>query len=300
MDGRPAGWESLDDGPAPRHRLLAFPPPQRYTLNEDGEEWTGCGVAGQIALQHIANVYPYVDINVVLLNKATETIAPSSRFYITVECGSVLREFRSQARGIYIWMMAGDLDLGGHLPISEYAIQFYMVIGERFRAIGLAKVVLDFMKTYKSEADGIHFNIVKICYKFSDAGVMGVMFINGGLGGAYDQVQRMARQGGTAFDMHEDMPVTFWPPGSPRCRVGGETYTALIEHTRMSQIKLKGTTRTNGQSERAWNEGLSNRRVQMYSSELYATNVSIFEYTVEASDKIGDRGGEGSVTVLKE
>jgi hypothetical protein len=129
-------------------------------------------------------------------------------------------------------MRAGDLDLGAHLPINEYTIQFYMVVGERFRAIGLAKVVLDFMKSHSSEAEEIYFNVVKICYKFAEAGVMGVIFIDRGLEEAYELSEQMARQGDTAFDIHDSMPVTFWPPGSQRCRVGEETYTALIEHTR--------------------------------------------------------------------
>jgi hypothetical protein len=92
-------------------------------------------------------------------------------------------------------MRAGNLDLGAHLPISEYTIQFYMVIGERFRAIGLVKVVLDFMKSHSSEAEEIYFNVIKICYKFAEAGVMGIIFIDPGLEEAYELSEQMARQG---------------------------------------------------------------------------------------------------------
>ncbi|TEB18786.1 hypothetical protein FA13DRAFT_1745292, partial [Coprinellus micaceus] len=65
-------------------------------------------------------------------------------------------------------MRAGDLDLGAHLPIS------------------LAKVVLDFMKSHSRGAEGIYFNVVKICYKFAEAGVMGIIFIDRGLEEAYE------------------------------------------------------------------------------------------------------------------
>ncbi|TEB19040.1 hypothetical protein FA13DRAFT_1744754, partial [Coprinellus micaceus] len=93
-------------------------------------------------------------------------------------------------------MRAGDLDLGAHLPIS------------------LAKVVLDFMKSHSSEAEEIYFNVVKICYKFAEAGVMALSLSI------------------AVWRRHTSMPVTFWPPGSQKCRVGEETYTALVEHTR--------------------------------------------------------------------
>ncbi|TEB34699.1 hypothetical protein FA13DRAFT_1729345 [Coprinellus micaceus] len=70
-------------------------------------------------------------------------------------------------------MRAGDLDLGAHLPIS------------------LAKVVLDFMKSHSSEAEEIYFNVVKICYEFAQAGVMGVIFIDRGLEEAYEYASHL-------------------------------------------------------------------------------------------------------------
>ncbi|TEB33491.1 hypothetical protein FA13DRAFT_1708281 [Coprinellus micaceus] len=98
MTDRPAGCGTVDDAPAPRHRLLAFPPRERRTVQDGDHQWEDAGVGGQHALQQIAGAYPYLNVSVILLNRATDFIA------------------------------AGELDNGGHLPISEYAVQFYMVI----------------------------------------------------------------------------------------------------------------------------------------------------------------------------
>ncbi|TEB18770.1 hypothetical protein FA13DRAFT_1745291 [Coprinellus micaceus] len=55
------------------------------------------------------------------------------------------------------------------------------------------------------------------------------------------------------------MPVTFWPPGSQRCRVGEETYTALVEHTRRLYWRPPPVGRRQRNDENRWAIG---RRVE--------------------------------------
>ncbi|KAJ3522455.1 hypothetical protein NMY22_g11881 [Coprinellus aureogranulatus] len=71
-----------------------------------------------------------------------------------------------------------DLNLETQTSISPYAVAFYLVSGVRFHATGLAKIMIDFTKTYMSKKDSIHFNIV---YRFADRGVNRLLFLGSGL-----------------------------------------------------------------------------------------------------------------------
>lgn len=251
----------LEDGPAPRLRMFAQP-----RVSTSGR-YVDSTVQAQRAIVRIINASPYLDTSLGVLGCLTRCIAvsgilspaysyslrgyfkPESRFYVIRNCGHVAIEFQESMKGLFLWLRASDMQWGINAPIAPFAVLFCVVGGERFRAIGLAKMMLDFVALYKDVGGCQGFDVVSVGYKFTASAVLGVMFCDGGLARPFRRAKARAleREEGTdlvrvdqfhANSLGQAMgmrvrrrAVTFWPPGK-RVGCSRQSYALLFDRTR--------------------------------------------------------------------
>lgn len=102
-------------------------------------------------------------------------------------------------------------------------------------AVGLARIMAEFVATQLNHVSLTQsLDMVSVCYKFTNVGVLGAMFFDVGLEEAYARVLRDCRDGYEGFDMFGDHPVSFWPPGCP-VKVREGSYETMMEQTRYGE-----------------------------------------------------------------
>lgn len=140
----------------------------------------------------------------------------------------MVNESQDNTRGFFIWVKASAPSSEVEDEIIAFAVIFCICSGEKYRAIDLAKVLLDFVKGNSTEETP---EMVSLCYEFIVGGIMGVMFFESTLEKQYSLVLEKALEYTTGYDMYEDHPVTLYPPGRA-IRVAENSYEAIFDGTK--------------------------------------------------------------------
>lgn len=135
-------------------------------------------------------------------------------------------------RCIYLWLRAFDLEPGDQPPIAPFAVVFFVRSDPPLRAVALAKALAAFValqSEHVSAADPLE--LVSLCYKFTNSGVLGVMFYNLSLAEPYQHAQASCGEGNIGFDIYGNHPVSFWPPDTC-ATASARSYENMILRTR--------------------------------------------------------------------
>ncbi|TEB38491.1 hypothetical protein FA13DRAFT_1786259 [Coprinellus micaceus] len=188
----------------PRLRLLAFPD-QRCAISDyfDVDECAQRGIVRLLnVVGHLQQVLP-------ILVKLASLISNEITSYVTEYTPAAALEIHSNMVGCFIWLKACDFDNGGGDAIGPYAVAFYVICGESFRAICLAKMLIEFIATITEEPR--KFDVVSVAYRFASSGVVGIIFFDNDLRDTFDKVDEESKTDIDTMDRYEGRPVTFWP-----------------------------------------------------------------------------------------
>jgi hypothetical protein len=77
----------------------------------------------------------------------------------------------------FMWFKADTFVKSKDLPGADYAIAFWIRCDRPFHSVCLAFTILRFSELYISKGESNRFDLVSLCYSFTEDGVYGVLFM---------------------------------------------------------------------------------------------------------------------------